>query len=802
MTRLLLIISLFYLNICNSQNSELGNYRYVLLGEQTHGDGAVFDEKVKLIKQLHKESNFNTILFESGFYDNLKAWELYQNNRDTSIYNESIFPIWSETKAFQELLTYLEKNPEMKILGVDCQEGDLFQGYFMEDFKIVLDLHKINLNEDEIEIIDKTLVYKDLEYVKGNKEETDKLFALYSKILNEFGKIKQKNFKTRIVEQTFKSCKAEIEYLIKQLNDEKFTVQNPRDLQMADNFMFLQKEFNNERLILWAANYHIANDLSSIQLTELTNEYVKKIHQQEKQLNKHNDSSITEVMEQLKELKDGVPMGRILKEYYKDELFSVGFTSYKGTYRGSHDLETPILIPPETSIEQMLFSKHKEGLTILKNYSDTAFYSSALGYLPLIIKWSDVFDGMYFISEMYVPELNSYNYTTVAAITETAGNSLEKITGVVLARETKTPIPYADIYYEQTDKSVVSNNQGAFMISKESNRKYLTVSAFGYKNDSIDITNTSLPVTFYLEPSQEEHFVLDELVIDSSKKLSVKQILKKARANVKSNYIQKPYNQKFYISIQSYDEKDKLSYSEEALVNTFNENGMNSSSNAHKGFYGEILQYKNATKNNNNDQWSGTGSLWVQLNRDIILSKTNVLYRTKLYDLQPADVVEYDGKTVYKIHFKNNSPGVYSTGYGYPSPESSVGTIYIDVENFAVIRYEHCIVRQTTKSKNAKYPSQTSHKIIETYKETNGQYVLNFFKQTDKTNYIIDGKVIASRYGNFNLMSENIETEIVTKLTRPIIKLKQNNAPERDEEFWRNNNFYVEDNNYKFESCN
>jgi len=802
MTRLLLIISLFYLNICNAQNSLLGNYRYVLLGEQTHGDGAVFDEKVKLIKQLHKESNFNTILFESGFYDNLKAWELYQNNRDTSIYNESIFPIWSETKAFQELLTYLEKNPEMKILGVDCQEGDLFQGYFMEDFKIVLDLHKINLNEDEIEIIDKTLVYKDLEYVKGNKEETDKLFALYSKILNEFGKIKQKNFKTRIVEQTFKSCKAEIEYLIKQLNGEKFTVQNPRDLQMADNFMFLQKEFNNERLILWAANYHIANDLSSIQLTELTNEYVKKIHQQEKQLNKHNDSSITEVMEQLKELKGGVPMGRILKEYYKDELFSVGFTSYKGTYRGSHDLETPILIPPETSIEQMLFSKNKEGLTILKDYSDTAFYSSALGYLPLMIKWSDVFEGMYFISEMYAPELNSYNYTTVAEITETAGNSLEKINGQVLDKDTKKPIAYADIYYEQTGKSVVSNNQGAFMISKEINSKYLTVSAFGYKNDSIDITNISLPVTFYLEPSQEEHFVLDELVIDTSKKLSVKQILKKARANVKSNYIQRPYNQKFYISVKSYDEKDKLSYSEEALVNTFNENGMNSSSNAHKGYYGEILQYKNATKNNNNYQWSGTGSLWVQLNRDIILSKTNVLYRTNLYDLQPADVVEYDGKTAYKIHFKNNSPGVYSTGYGYPSPESSVGTIYIDVENFAVIRYEHCIVRQTTKSKNAKYPSQTSHKIIETYKETNGQYVLNFFKQTDKTNYIIDGKVIVSRYGNFNLMSENIETENVTKLTRPIIKLKQNNAPERDEEFWRNNNFYVEDNNYKFESCN
>jgi erythromycin esterase-like protein len=44
----------------------LKNKRIVLLGEQTHGDGATFDEKVKIVKHLNNTLGFNTIVFESG----------------------------------------------------------------------------------------------------------------------------------------------------------------------------------------------------------------------------------------------------------------------------------------------------------------------------------------------------------------------------------------------------------------------------------------------------------------------------------------------------------------------------------------------------------------------------------------------------------------------------------------------------------------------------------------------------------------------------------------------------------------
>src|SRR5690606_23280178 len=374
-------------------------------------------------------------------------------------------------------------------------------------------------------------------------------------------------------------------------------------------------------------------------------------------------------------------------------------------------------------------------------------------------------DGIYFIPKMYNPEMDSYNKnSTTNAV---SNNHTEKIEGSVVNKSTKEPIAYADIYYKSNNKSVVSNAKGECTISKSNDTDYLIVSSFGYRNDSIQIKDINSKITFYIEPSEEESFLLDEIIIESKKALSAKEILKKARLNVKNNYLQSPFNQNFYVSVQSYNEKDILVYNEEALINTFNKDGMRNSSNPHKGIYGEILQFKNGTKNHNKDKWSGIGNLWVQLNRDIILSKANVLYRTNSYDLENKETMEYDGKSVYKINFTNNSPGVYSTGYGYPAPESSVGTIYIDTENFAIVRYEHCVVRQPSQYKNAKYPSQTYHKIIETYKEINGKYVLNFFKQIDKTNYLKDDKITATMYRNFYLMSEDIEMESIKKYDRP-----------------------------------
>ena len=122
-------------------NEDLINKRIVLLGEQTHGDGATFDEKVKMVKHLNNTLGFNTIVFESGLYENYKAWKLYVGNKaNSSIYKGSIYSLWTNTQSFQKLIDHIDRRATLKdtvkIIGFDCQEkGQLFEKYFMADLR-------------------------------------------------------------------------------------------------------------------------------------------------------------------------------------------------------------------------------------------------------------------------------------------------------------------------------------------------------------------------------------------------------------------------------------------------------------------------------------------------------------------------------------------------------------------------------------------------------------------------------------------------------------------------------------------
>ena len=52
---------------------ELKGVQIIMLRENTHFDGNVFEMKTKIIKYLYQEMGFKTIAFESGIYDVWKA---------------------------------------------------------------------------------------------------------------------------------------------------------------------------------------------------------------------------------------------------------------------------------------------------------------------------------------------------------------------------------------------------------------------------------------------------------------------------------------------------------------------------------------------------------------------------------------------------------------------------------------------------------------------------------------------------------------------------------------------------------
>ena len=145
---------------------------------------------------------------------------------------------------------------------------------------------------------------------------------------------------------------------------------------MADNLLWLiQQKFKDERIIVWAANYHIAkNDM----------------HISKQKYYNHEDHDL---------------MGEILHPLLLDKMVNIGFTSSSGQYTDVAYKNTLRDIKVSAnSIEGLLNrTKYDYGFINFKdNRLETVepFNMSAFSHFELQGKWNHVFDGLLYIRQM------------------------------------------------------------------------------------------------------------------------------------------------------------------------------------------------------------------------------------------------------------------------------------------------------------------------------------------------------------------------------------------------------------------
>lgn len=776
----------------------LKDKRIVLLGEQSHREGATFEAKVRLIKFLHQQCGFDIVSFESPLYDNYKTFEKLRGRdyRDSPL-KESIYSMWSDTKEFEPLLQYIhEVNTSSKpllVTGFDCQEDDIFKEQYLQEVKETLGT-ATTLSEKDFTIIEE-VIEGSPDFLVENTEDSTHFFQATKKLVDDLEKLKTKDnmVKNSILHQTLVGWLEMIKWQIDDLNEVETKVQNPRDLQMARNLIYLSKLYPNKKIIGWGASYHFADQIERVKNSALTKLYAQRLDSIEQS---HEPFDFDE------SLNGAVPMGKILKQHFGSSLYSLAFSSFEGNFGmygfASHPLKP--IEPPMGSIEaELVQQKVVNAFVDFKNNSrENDFYSSALGNLPVLAPWNKIFDGLFFIKISYAPkspigEIIGSNKQATSNVGKPHQPSRKVNVKRLVDKNTKEGIAYANISLFNTSKGVSTNAQGDFVFNVPGAKRTdkVVLSSIGYVTDTLLISDLTKLSQIALMPKVYE--LAD--VIFRSKPLTAKEIVKRAEKKIKDNYYQQAHQQEFFYRTKTYN-NDSAFFNEEAAVLVANSNGYESSNSYGKSLNGEILQYRNTTKNPQKDIWYGIGSLWLMFSHDVILDKRNVLHHPAYYQLTLKGITSFENKRVYEIGFDCNRPGSYTTGFGYPSPLSATGKIFIDVDTYAVLRFEALIRRKPyskKKWKGAVLDPFGTH-LVQTYRQLNGKYFLNYSKQLHfgawsypdpKRNY----KYLEIR----ELLSTEIVTEAVRELTTSVMKIKTKTVAE-DANFWLKHNFQVEDN--------
>jgi erythromycin esterase len=355
-----------------SFGNAIGNSQIVFLGEQDHGDAPTFLAKTRLIKFLHEKKGFDVLAFESDFWGLNVVWD--NRKRDTFSINQikdNTFSVWSKCQQTQELYGYIDQslktNNPLIVSGFDCQQYLPYsKDNFIKALKAFTRTQNLCMSDTSSLIaflkITEKLIEK--EY-NGKEKKAQKTFFLH--YLDKIGPTITDPF----WKQEFISLKGlSLSNWIK-CNSRNDTI---RDVYMAKNLLWLYKEkYRGKKIIVWAHSAHIAKNINLTSSKAIKNE-------------------------------PSTSMGNEVFHSLKDSIYVLGFASLTGkagriTYDAKYDVQKAKPNSFETWVDALNYDYGFINFKALKNNSP--FYMKGLLHYYDNIDWTKLFDGVFYIKNMY-----------------------------------------------------------------------------------------------------------------------------------------------------------------------------------------------------------------------------------------------------------------------------------------------------------------------------------------------------------------------------------------------------------------
>ena len=344
---------------------ELKDVQVVMLGENTHFDGNVFEMKTKIVQYLHQEMGFNTIAFESGIYVEWKAQKSISEGQNVKeALSNSLFSIWAKRNEFQSFIEFYNQNKkDLKIFGFDYQitgnNGNVLLAKDLFEYAKKIN-HKIKFKQEDFELLLESMTNsgmfdeEDISYEQFKTELT-----LFKTKISQQKDSDEKFYWNQIVKSLLELGHDAIskEEILSTFNTTSFD--NIRDKQMADNLLAYLKQNPEAKVICWGANAHFVNNMSSI--TE-------------------------------PKLKEFLPMGSYIKKELRNKVYSLAaITSEDSIYLQNKWHPTPIknhsfeyFLKEKNTSPHIFISSNQSGMQILawnRLFSPITFVESKLNEL-------------------------------------------------------------------------------------------------------------------------------------------------------------------------------------------------------------------------------------------------------------------------------------------------------------------------------------------------------------------------------------------------------------------------------------